>query len=89
MADVKKKRVLSGIQPTGDPHMGNYIGAIRNWVEDQEKYDNFFCVVDQHAITADYNPDELRANVRELVAVLLAAGLDPERCVLFVQSHVP
>ena len=69
--------------------MGNYIGAIRNWVEDQEKYDNFFCVVDQHAITADYNPDELRANVRELVAVLLAAGLDAERCVLFVQSHVP
>ena len=88
MADAKK-RVLSGIQPTGDPHLGNYIGAIRNWVEDQEKYDNYFCVVDQHAITAEYNPDELRANVRQLVALLLAAGLDTQRCVLFVQSHVP
>ena len=88
MADAKK-RVLSGIQPTGDPHLGNYIGAIRNWVEDQEKYDNYFCVVDQHAITAEYNPDELRANVRQLVALLLAAGLDEQRCVLFVQSHVP
>ena len=84
-----KKRVLSGIQPSGDPHIGNYIGAIRNWVEDQEKYDNYFCVVDQHAITAEFNPQELRANVRQLVALLLAAGLDTERCVLFVQSHVP
>ncbi len=88
MADVKK-RVFSGIQPTGDPHLGNYIGAIRNWVEDQEKYDNYFCVVDQHAITAEYNPDDLRANVRQLVGLLLAAGLDTQRCVLFVQSHVP
>lgn len=88
MADAKK-RVLSGIQPTGDPHLGNYIGAIRNWVEDQEKYDNYFCVVDQHAITVEYNPDELRANVRQLVALLLAVGLDTQRCVLFVQSHVP
>ncbi len=87
MAD--RKRVLSGIQPSGDPHIGNYIGAIRNWVEDQEKYENFFCVVDQHAITVEYDPAELRSNVRRLVAVLLAAGLDPERCVLFVQSHVP
>ena len=88
MADAKK-RVLSGIQPTGDPHLGNYIGAIRNWVDDQEKYDNYFCVVDQHAITAEYNPNDLRANVRQLVALLLAAGLDTQRCVLFVQSHVP
>ena len=87
--EQKRKRVLSGIQPSGDPHIGNYIGAIRNWVEDQEEYDNFFCVVDQHAITVDYDPDELRANVRQLVALLLASGLDPERCVLFVQSHVP
>ena len=56
-----KKRVFSGIQPTGDPHIGNYIGAMRNWVADQDEYDSLFCVVDQHAITADYDPDALRA----------------------------
>ncbi len=84
-----KKRVFSGIQPSGDPHIGNYIGAIRNWVADQEEYDNIFCVVDQHAITASYDPEELRRNVRQLVAVYLASGLDPSRCSLFVQSHVP
>ncbi len=83
-----KKRVFSGIQPTGDPHIGNYIGAMRNWVADQDEYDSLFCVVDQHAITADYDPAVLRANVRELVGLLLAVGLDPERCSLFVQSHV-
>ena len=83
-----KKRVFSGIQPTGDPHIGNYIGAMRNWVADQDEYDNLFCIVDQHAITAGYDPDTLRANVRELVGLLLAVGLDPERCSLFVQSHV-
>ena len=84
-----KSRVFSGIQPSGDPHIGNYIGAIRNWVADQEEYDNTFCVVDQHAITASYDPEELRRNVRQLVAVYLASGLDPSRCSLFVQSHVP
>ena len=84
-----KNRVFSGIQPSGDPHIGNYIGAIRNWVADQEEYDNIFCVVDQHAITASYDPEELRRNVRQLVAVYLASGLDPSRCSLFVQSHVP
>ena len=84
-----KSRVFSGIQPSGDPHIGNYIGAIRNWVADQEEYDNLFCVVDQHAITASYDPEELRRNVRQLVAVYLASGLDPSRCSLFVQSHVP
>ena len=83
-----KKRVFSGIQPTGDPHIGNYIGAMRNWVADQDEYDSLFCVVDQHAITADYDPAALRANVRKLVGLLLAVGLDPERCSLFVQSHV-
>ena len=84
-----KSRVFSGIQPSGDPHIGNYIGAIRNWVADQEEYDNTFCVVDQHAITASYDPEELRRNVRQLVALYLASGLDPSRCSLFVQSHVP
>ena len=82
-------RVLSGIQPTGVPHLGNYLGAIRNWVEEQDRYDSFFCVVDQHAITVPYSPDELRQNVRSLVGVLVACGIDPERSALFVQSHVP
>ena len=83
------KRVFSGIKPSGSPHLGNYIGAIRNWVADQDRYDNIFCVVDQHAITVDYDPDELRANLRELVGVYLAAGLDPDKCAVFVQSQVP
>ena len=82
-------RVFSGIQPSGQTHLGNYIGAIRNWVADQERYDNFFCVVDEHAITVPCEPAELRDNVRELAAVLVACGIDPERSVLFVQSHVP
>lgn len=82
-------RVFSGIQPSGQTHLGNYIGAIRNWVADQERYDNFFCVVDEHAITVPFEPAELRDNVRELAAVLVACGIDPERSVLFVQSHVP
>ena len=82
-------RVFSGIQPSGQTHLGNYIGAIRNWVADQERYDNFFCVVDEHAITVPFEPPELRGNVRELAAVLVACGIDPERSVLFVQSHVP
>ncbi|SVA83617.1 uncharacterized protein METZ01_LOCUS136471, partial [marine metagenome] len=84
-----KPRVFSGIQPSGEPHLGNYVGAIRNWVDDQERYDNFFCVVDQHAITVPYDPQQLRSSVRQLAAVLIACGIDPERSVLFVQSHVP
>ena len=84
-----KKRVFSGIQPSGNLHLGNYLGSIRNWVEDQDTYDNIFCVVDQHAITVDYDPDELKRNTRQLVGIYLAAGLDPERSTLFVQSHIP
>ena len=84
-----KKRVFSGMQPSGELHLGNYIGALRNWVEEQEECDNIFCVVDQHAITADYEPDQLRANVRQLVGLYLAAGLDLQHTTLFVQSHVP
>ena len=86
---MARKRVLSGIQPSGEPHIGNLIGAIAHWVADQEEYENFFCIVDQHAITVDYDPGELRENTRLMAAVLLAAGIDPERSVLFVQSHVP
>lgn len=84
-----KKRVFSGIQPSGHLHIGNYLGSIRNWVRDLDSRDNIFCVVDQHAITVDYDPDQLRANVRELVGLYLACGLDPEKCRLFVQSHIP
>ena len=91
MAELEKtkKRVFSGIQPSGGLHIGNYLGSIRNWVGDQEQYENIFCVVDQHAITVDHDPDELRRNTRELVGLYLAAGLDPEHCTLFVQSHIP
>ena len=81
-------RVLSGIQPTGDLHLGNYVGAVRHWADDQHAHDSFFCVVDLHALTVDISPDELRAKTREVTALLLAAGLDPEVCTLFVQSHV-
>lgn len=81
-------RVLSGIQPTGDIHLGNYLGAVRNWVEDQHTQDCYFCVVDLHAITVPRDPAELRAKTLELTLLLVAAGLDPEVCTLFVQSHV-
>jgi len=87
--EKKQKRVFSGIQPSGSLHIGNYLGSIRNWVEDQAANDNIFCVVDQHAITVDYDPDELRRNSRELVGLYLAAGLDPEHCTIFIQSHIP
>jgi tryptophanyl-tRNA synthetase len=83
------KRVFSGIQPSGGLHLGNYLGSIRNWVEDQSRYDNIFCVVDQHAITVEYDPEELRCSTRQLIGLYLAAGLDPRHCTLFVQSHVP
>ncbi|OIV36678.1 tryptophan--tRNA ligase [Mangrovactinospora gilvigrisea] len=85
-----RPRVLSGIQPTaGSFHLGNYLGAIRQWVALQETHDAFYCVVDLHAITVPQDPAELRANSRLSAAQLLAAGLDPERCTLFVQSQVP
>ncbi|REK90653.1 tryptophan--tRNA ligase [Streptomyces inhibens] len=83
-------RVLSGIQPTaGSFHLGNYLGAVRQWVALQESHDAFYMVVDLHAITVPQDPEQLRRNTRVSVAQLLAAGLDPERCTLFVQSHVP
>ncbi|MGI5195341.1 tryptophan--tRNA ligase [Streptomyces sp. CA-288835] len=83
-------RVLSGIQPTaGSFHLGNYLGAVRQWVALQETHDAFYTVVDLHAITLPQDPAELRSNTRLAAAQLLAAGLDPERCTLFVQSHVP
>jgi tryptophanyl-tRNA synthetase len=85
-----RPRVLSGIQPTADSfHLGNYLGAVRNWVAMQETHDTFYCVVDLHAITAGHDPAQLRQRTRVSAAQLLAAGLDPDRCTLFVQSQVP
>jgi tryptophanyl-tRNA synthetase len=85
-----RPRVLSGIQPTADSfHLGNYLGALRNWVAMQETHDAFYCVVDLHAITAGHDPALLRQRTRVSAAQLLALGLDPERCTLFVQSQVP
>jgi tryptophanyl-tRNA synthetase len=83
-------RVLSGIQPTADSfHLGNYLGALRQWVTLQDSYDAFYCVVDLHAITVPQDPKLLNRRTRVAAAQLLGAGLDPDRCTLFVQSHVP
>ncbi len=84
-----KKRVLSGIQPTNEMHIGNYFGAIKNWLKLQENYECFYCVVDYHAMTIPYKPDTLRANTKDMYASLLACGIDPQKAVLFVQSMVP
>jgi tryptophanyl-tRNA synthetase len=83
-----KKRVFSGIQPTGEIHIGRYLGAIRHWAAMQEDYDNIFCVVDLHAITVAQDPKLLKGRIREFAGLLMAAGIDPERSILFVQSHV-
>jgi len=89
---VSEQRIFSGIQPTGRKHLGNYIGAIRQYVEGQEAAASpdaaIFCIVDLHAITVDYDPVELRERVHDTVAILLASGLDPARCVLFRQGDV-
>ena len=81
-------RVLSGVQPSGDLHLGNYLGAFRNWVIDQHEHEALFCVVDLHALTADYDPEALARRTLEAAESLLAVGLDPAVCTLFVQSHV-
>ncbi len=81
-------RVFSGIRPTGELHIGNYLGAIRQWVELQEKNECLFCIVDFHAITTPYKPEELQKNILELSIAYLAAGLDPGKCILFVQSQI-
>jgi len=86
----RANRVLSGIQPTADSfHLGNYLGAIRQWVSLQDSYDAFYCVVDLHAITFPQEPALLRRRSRVAAAQLFAAGLDPDRCTVFVQSHIP
>jgi len=82
-------RVFSGIQPTGDVHLGNYVGAIRHWVTDQHNHEALYCVVDLHSLTEPRPPEEVRSKTCEVAAILLASGLDPEVCTVFVQSHVP
>ena len=81
-------RVFSGIQPTGDLHLGNLLGAVQNWVRDQREADSFYCIVDLHALTVPKSPGEVGERTLELAQVLLACGLDPQACTLFVQSHV-
>lgn len=83
-----KQRVFSGIQPSGTSHLGSYLGALKNWVAIQEGHENYFCVVDLHALTSSQDPKVLRNNTRELAAIFLAVGLDPEKSVIFRQSHV-
>ena len=82
-------RIFSGIQPSGELHIGNYLGAIKNWVALQGTHESIFCIVDYHAITVPYEPEDLRRRTRDMAVSLLAAGLDPARCTLFVQSMVP
>ena len=84
-----QERIFSGVQPTGTLHLGNYLGAIKNFVELQEKYNCIYCVVDQHAITVDQNPQELRSNILEVLASFIAAGVDYQKQIIFQQSSVP
>jgi tryptophanyl-tRNA synthetase len=85
---MARKRVFSGIQPTGVPHLGNYLGALRNWVAQQDAHDAFYCIVDLHAMTMPWDPQLLQRNTLEMAATLVACGIDPERSVVFRQSHV-
>ena len=83
-----KKRIFSGIQPTGNIHLGNYLGAVRHWVDSQEQYENIFCVVNSHAITIRQDPQELQNKTYELTAILLACGIDTKKSHLFIQSQI-
>src|SRR5215216_2658744 len=82
-------RIFSGIQPSGELHIGNYLGAVKNWADLQHRYDCIYCIVDYHAIIAAYEPEALRRRTHEMAVSLLAAGLDPSVCTVFVQSMVP
>ena len=85
---MAKKRIFSGIQPTGNIHLGNYLGAVKNWVDSQEDYENIFCVVNSHAITIKQDPKELHQKTYELAAILLACGIDTQKSHLFIQSQI-
>lgn len=87
--EEKKQVIFSGVQPTGKITIGNYIGSIKNWVPMQQQFDSIFCIVDLHSITVAQVPAELRKNTYDLLALYIACGLDPQKCILFVQSHVP
>ncbi len=89
MVEAEPMRVVSGIQPSGDLHLGNLLGAILRWVRMQDEAECLFFLADLHALTVDCDPDQLRANVREMAAALIASGIDPERSILFAQSAVP
>ena len=89
LAPPSATRIFSGIQPSGTVHLGNDLGAIRNYVRLQAEFEAIYCIVDYHALTSTHDPDLLRARTREMAAGLLALGLDPDRCTLFVQSHRP
>ena len=80
--------VFSGIQPSRDVQLGNYLGAIKGWVDRQDEKDNFFCIVDLHALTVYQDPNNLNHQIKSLAAILFAAGLDPAKCSVFIQSHV-
>ncbi|HEU0138817.1 MAG TPA: tryptophan--tRNA ligase [Bryobacteraceae bacterium] len=84
-----KARVFSGVQPSGDLHIGNYLGALKNWVRIQYDYESIFCIVDLHAITVYQEPAALRAKIEEIAAIFLASGIDPKHCAIMVQSSVP
>ncbi len=86
---MEKKTVFSGVQPSGALTIGNYIGAIKNWVELQEEYNCYYCIVDMHAITVPQVPKDLRKNTLDVLALYLACGMDPEKSTIFIQSHVP
>ena len=83
-----RKRVFSGMQPSGEVHLGNYLGAFKGWVDRQAEKENFFCIVDLHALTVPQDPEDLMRQTRSLAAVYLAVGLDPAKSTLFIQSHV-
>ncbi len=85
---MTRQRVFSGVQPTGALHLGNWLGAIRNWVDLQKTHETFFCVVDLHAITTPHNPKELSENTLSTAALYMACGIDPELCTIFIQSHI-
>lgn len=87
--DEKKKVLFSAIKPSGDLTLGNYLGAIKSWVKIQDDYDSYFCVADLHAITVRQEPKDLRFRTLEILAIYIASGIDPEKCTLFIQSHVP
>lgn len=86
---MEKKVLFSGIQPSGELTIGNYLGAIKNWLKLQDEYDSYFCVVDLHAITVRQEPKDLRARTLKILATYIASGIDPDKCTLFIQSHVP